>query len=507
MATTTSTSTSALSSATSTALSTSTAAVAAANKAASQKLVTSLGAGSGVDVSALAQNLVNAERVPKENAINAKITKNESRISGYAAMSFVLSGVQTALTALKDQNNFNALSVSNSSSSAFSVTTSATGAAGSHEIQVLDVAKSQRSVSSGFAAAATPVNGGLAMSLSLNVGSPTPVTTTINLAADKDTPQNIVNAINDAKTGVTAQLVNTGDGSGAPYQIVLSGEMGAAKAFTVTPNYLAGAGSPGLSFSTNQQATDASVKVDGITYTRTSNTLSDVVPGLTLGLKTPSAATTIDLTRDNTGIKDKLAALVTAYNDAQTIFKEVSDPKSTLDTYGATLVGDSSVRSVKQQLREMVMGQSSTPGDSVGALWQMGLSIDMQGTMSLDSTKLDTVLSNNYSDVVKTFTGNQNGLSVYSTAKAGIAGDAVKKISKLLGATGVLQTQSESATTQNTKYKADLAKLQTRMDSLLLRYQKQFSAMDSLVGSVNTQKTSLKSSFDGMMASLTGKSA
>jgi hypothetical protein len=80
--------------------------VAAANKAAAQKLVTSLGAGSGVDVSALAQNLVDAERVPKENAINAKITKNESRISGYAAMSFVLSGVQTALTALKDQNNF-----------------------------------------------------------------------------------------------------------------------------------------------------------------------------------------------------------------------------------------------------------------------------------------------------------------------------------------------------------------------------------------------------------------
>jgi flagellar hook-associated protein 2 len=480
--------------------------VAAANKAAAQKLVTSLGAGSGVDVSALAQNLVDAERVPKENAINAKITKNESRISGYAAMSFVLSGVQTALTALKDQNNFNALSVANSSASAFTVTTSATGTAGSHEIQVLEVAKPQRSVSSGFVSGATPLNGGFPMSINLNVGSPLPVSSTIQLAAEKDTPQEIVNAINDAKTGVTAQLVNTGDVSGPPYQIVLTGAMGSSGAFTLTPNYLIGTGSPGLSFSSNQEATNASVKVDGITYTRTNNTLTDVVPGLTLGLKTPSGVTTIDLTRDNTGIKDKLAALVTAYNDAQTIFKEVSDPKSTLDTYGATLVGDSSVRSVKQQLREMVMGQSSTPGNAVGALWQMGLSIDMQGTMSLDSAKLDSVLSSNYADVVTTFTGNQNGLSVYSTAKAGIAGDAVKKISKLLGTTGVLQTQSESATTQNTKYKEDLTKLQTRMDSLLLRYQKQFSAMDSLVGGVNAQKTSLKSTFEGMMANLTGKS-
>jgi flagellar hook-associated protein 2 len=274
---------------------------------------------------------------------------------------------------------------------------------------------------------------------------------------------------------------------------------------------LAGAGSPGLTFSNanpaNQTATDASVKIDGISYTRTTNTLNDVVPGLTLNLKaTTSSVATIDLTRDNTGVKEKMAAFVTAYNDAQTIFKEVSDPKSTLETYGATLLGDSSVRSVKQQLRDMVMGPSSTPGTAVGALWQMGVSIDMQGTMTLDSTKLESVLSNNYADVVKTFTGNQNGLSVYSTANAGVAGDAVKKISKLLGPTGILQTQSGSATTQNTKYKEDLTKLQTRMDSLLLRYQKQFSAMDSLVGGVNAQKTSLKSTFEGMMANLTGKS-
>jgi flagellar hook-associated protein 2 len=69
----------------------------------------------------------------------------------------------------------------------------------------------------------------------------------------------------------------------------------------------------------------------------------------------------------------------------------------------------------------------------------------------------------------------------------------------------VLASQSSSATKLNTKYQDDLTKLQTRMDTLLTRYQKQFAAMDSLVGSVNTQKTSLKSTFDGMMATLTGK--
>ena len=168
-------------------------------------------------------------------------------------------------------------------------------------------------------------------------------------------------------------------------------------------------------------------------------------------------------------------------------------------------MGDATTRSLKSQLRNIVMGPSSTPGSSVGALWQMGLSIDQTGVMSLDEPKLDTALASNYSDVVKTFTGNQNGVGIYTLTPAGIAGDAFIKISKLLGATGPLLTQSESATTQNIKYQSELTKLQTRMDALLLRYQKQFASMDSLVGNVNSQKTSLKSTFDGMMASLTGK--
>ena len=504
--------TTALSSTTSAALASTPEAVAAANKANAQKLITSLGAGSGVDVSSLAQNLVDAERAPKESAINTKITKNEARISGYSALSFVLSGVKTALTDLKDQNNFNALSASNTNSGAFSVTTSATGVAGSHEVEVLQLAKAQRSASFALASDTVSLNGGQAMSLVLSVGSTNPVSKTIQLDAGKDKPIDIVNAINDAKTGVTAQLVNTGDNTAStPYQIILTGPVGAAGAFTVTPSYGSGSGSPGLTFPSNndanQPASDAQVKIDGVTYVRASNTLNDVVPGLTLNLKAlTTGVATIDLTRDNTGVKAKIDALVTAYNDAISIFKEVSDPKSTLATYGATLVGDSTVRSLQQQLRSMVMGASSTPGSSVGAMWQMGVSIDQTGVMSVDSTKLDATLVNNYNDVVKTFTGNQNGLSVYSIAPAGIAGDAVKKLTNILGKTGVLVTQSTSVTSQNTKYKEDLTRLQTRMDALLLRYQKQFTSMDSLVGKVNSQKTSLKSTFEGMMASLTGKS-
>ena len=480
---------------------TTTATTAAANRSAAQKLLTSLSAGSGVDVASLAQNLVDAERIPKENAINAKITKNESRISGYAAMSYVLSQVQTALKDLKDQKNFNSLSVDNSTPAAFSVTTTTSAAMGTHDIDVVSLAKGQRTVSAGFASATTPLNRGGAFDFAFTVGS---TTQTINIAAGQDTPQGIVDAINAANTGVKAQVVNTGDAVN-PFKIALIGEMGSAKQFSFTEGAVPFA-SLRLTLTNIQAASDAQVNVDGVSYTRSSNSLDNVVPGLTLNLKnTTNSTASITLSRDTSGLQTKMQALVTAYNDAQTIFTAVSDPKSTLDTYGATLVGDSTVRTVRQQLRDMLMAPSSTPGTSVGALWQVGLSIDRTGVMSLDSTKLDTALNSNFDDVVKAMTGNQNGLTATSTQNGGIAGDAFKKLSAMLLPNGVIASQSSNAEQQNAKYKTDLTKLQTRMDSLLTRYQKQFAAMDSLVGSVNAQKTSLKSSFDGMMAMYTNK--
>ena len=75
--------------------------IAAANKAAAQKILTSLNAGSGVDTASLAQNLVNAEITPQQNIINSKITKNDARVSGYSAVAFVVSELNTAFTGLK----------------------------------------------------------------------------------------------------------------------------------------------------------------------------------------------------------------------------------------------------------------------------------------------------------------------------------------------------------------------------------------------------------------------
>jgi flagellar hook-associated protein 2 len=790
--------------------STSTAAdIQAANKAAAQRLLTSLSAGSGVDVASLAQNLVDAERVPKENAINAKITKNDNKISGLAAVKFMLDEFKTRLSEIKDKSSYNSLAASNSNTSALNVTTTNSATAGSYNINISSLAKPQRSISStGFAAATSPINGGLPFDLTLSASragvstgtttnlpvhiariqapsfgspasttdftelkvtvagvaqtfTPNPATATLaDLAADLntqlnaydntlsvtvdsgnlvisstdlskrvsgvsltvnpalqagqgvtlpsagtpvnppfptfmasmsgvsfgtnasttdfknfsltvdgkvlsfkpapsdttltalaadiqkqlrgidgtdelsvtvsgtslnfsssntarkltnpvlsqsttikldtgasvgtpsgtgnsisnirfgtppqitdfksftvkigettrtiipapdapnmaalaadlqkrlrivernddivvtangssisvtsssgkqitqaaltrqnygDTPEGIVAAINDANAGVKAELINDGS-AGAPFKIMVTGATGASETFALSStnglvNFATGA---------ENQASDAQLTVNGISYTRKSNTLSDVISGTTLELRsTTISAASVVLTQDTSAVKEKLKALVVAYNDVDNIVKETTDPKSELETYGKTLVGDGTVKLIRQQLRSMFLGQSSTPGTAITSMADLGFKTDQKGVLSLDETKLDAALKDNYGDLVKALTGNQSNVSALSTQPAGVIGDTVRRLTQVLSNDGPLVSKTTNAETENGKYKADLEKLQRRMETLLKRYNQQFAAMESLVGSVNAQKTSLKSTFEGMMAAYT----
>ena len=480
----------------------------AANQKAAQSLLTSLGAGSGVDVASLAQNLVNAEKVPQENAINAKITTNDHKKNGYSAVLYVVSQVNTALADLKDTNDYNSL-IATGNSSSYTLTPSATAKEGDHSIQVVSTFKAQKTLSNATYSSATA---------SLSQPGPFKITkhdgTVVTLknsgGSDPATSQELADLINgNTGLGISASLVNTGSG----FKLLLTGQSGAGNDFSFSDGSLDTSTPAKPVVNTNlQEATDASITVDGVSYTRKSNSITDVISGVTMALRSPTApsggvASTdyVSLSRDTTSLKTKFDTLVSAYNDAQTMLAEVSDPKSTIDTYGATLVGDSTVRMVKSKLRDMFTNISSTPGTNVKYMWQMGFSFDAKGVLSLDSTKLNDALTNNYDDVVKTVTGNQNNLSKYSPTPAGFFGDATYKLNQMLSATGSIATQSQNATNQNAKYQEQLTQLDTRMVALLQRYTKQFSSMNSIVGSVNAQKTSLKSTFDGMMASYTNK--
>lgn len=470
----------------------------------STNLISALGAGSGVDVKALAQSLVDAEKTPRKDAIDKKIAKSEARISGYGALKFVVGEIKTKFAALDDLGDFSAMTVSNSQSAAFSVSTSATVKGGSHSIDVRSLATAQRRTSGGFAASDTALNSGQAFNLQLTVGST--AAQTVAVPADKATPAGVVSAINSANLGVQAQLVNTGDAN-APYKITVTGQTGDANAFTLSSDIVISASNLGIDFDRSlQSASNASIEVDGVRLSRSSNKIDDAIAGVTLQLNTTtSGSANLSLTRDNSAVKTKLQALVAAYNDMDSVLKDAANPDSKVEGYGATLVGDSIVQQLRSQVRSIFTGTSSTPGTTITALRDLGISITREGTMALDETKLDSTLSSHFDDMLKMLTQNRTVPTTLRTLPSGLAGDAVKKLEDIISSTGSLVTQSKNSQTQIDKYKQELTLLDSRMAQVLERYTKQFSIMESLVGQTNNLKTSLTSTFEGMMAQYTNK--
>ncbi len=473
--------------------------------------ISALGAGSGVDVKSLAQSLVDAEKSPRKAAIDAKIKKSEGGISGYGAVKFVLNDLKTAFSNLKDLSDFNTVTTKNSQSTAFSVNTTSKATTGSHTVSVTALAKAQRNITAGFADPTSSVNEGRAFTMTLTKGTGASATSTeMSISASDATPAGIVATINAYKAGVTAQLVNTGDAS-TPYKIVLTGETGAANSFTLTTADSVAPNNPvaDLTFGdTNppQAAANAVAVIDGVSISSSTNRISGALTGVTFDLSTTTVGTaTVDLNRDTTNVKTNLKALVTAFNDANTMLNVVSDPKSTVEVYGATLVGNSTVTNIRSQMRAMITSDSPNATNGVSAFRDLGLAINRNGELELDEAKLDTVLLTKYDSMVTMLTANRENLSPLSALSAGASGSAVKKITQLLDTTGALASQTSNLTKKIEDYKLELTKLEDRMTTLLERYNKQFGAMETMVGQSKSLQTSLKSTFDGMMSMYTSK--
>jgi flagellar hook-associated protein 2 len=299
---------------------------------------------------------------------------------------------------------------------------------------------------------------------------------------------------------------------------MVTGATGASQDFNLTSTVA------GINFDNQiQTCANAVANIDGIDISSSTNKLENFFPGVTFNLLAPTATVStsslngagvssvintpvpanITFTRDASSVRAKIEALVKAYNNAGSMLNTVSDPKSTVETYGASLVGDSVVNTIRAQLRDIVFTDSNSPSGSVQNMRDLGISLDKTGVMTLDTGKLDTVLSNSFENVVTMLSANTEGLSAYSTQNAGAAGSAIRKLNSLLSTTGILNSQTTSINNKIADYKLELTKLEERMAQLKDRYMKQFAAMENIVGQSKSLRTSLTSTFDGMMAAYT----
>ena len=447
-----------------------------------ENLIGALKAGSGIDVGALARDLVEASRAPQKNRIDEKIATAEARISGYSVVQFGLTEIRKAFDALKNAQTINAPAVTNARTDAATVTATSAAPLGSFQLEVLSVVSAQRSLSNGFAARDTTL-GASPINLTIQLaGVSTPVEVT------DSTPEGIVRAVNDANTGVTATLVETGGAQ--PFRILLSGPAGAGQDFSLSSDLATGV----LDFGTPlSAATDARVRIDGIEYQRQTNRIDDVLEGVTLDLKAQTAsAGTVSVARDTTQLAERIRALAVAYQDFADSLDVLVDRDSEVEEFGGALAGESLVR----QLRTQVEGFLRAPGsaDSVSTSRDFGLAV--AGKVTLDETALKNALDRDPDAVMRFFTADTPG--------AGRAEQSVASLDAMLNPrTGVIAQQKTTSTARVGVYTQQLMRLETQMESLLARYTRQFSLMEAIVGASNSLRTSLEGTFEGLAAMYT----
>ena len=374
--------------------------------------VSSIGIGSGVLTSDLIDSLAEAERAPTELRLNRKEEEVQAKLSAVGLLRSALTDLRLPARILSDPDALQELKT-DSSSSNVSVTATGGGASvGQYSLEVTELAQAH-SISTGSFADKNLTTLGTG-TLSVKVGD---VTKSITIDGSNNTLEGIANAINsDDSLAINASVIDTGSGFVLVFAAQNSGTENAIEISVADSdgNNTDALGLSQLAFdgTTNNltesvAAKDAAFTVNGIAITRQSNTVSDVVDGLTFTLsgKTNGSPATLSVTQDSEKVVERIQDFVDAFNEVKTVINELTqfDPDN-LGTSGV-LLGDSTVRSVNTHLRS-VLAQvvPGLEGSSIRSLSEVGISTDKgTGLLSFNDSTFKDKLAESPDDVIALF--------------------------------------------------------------------------------------------------------
>ena len=458
------------------------------------QIMKTLGAGSGINITELAQNLTDVDKAPRQEKIDAAVAATEAKISAYGLISYQVSLLQSAFEALNDADELATNTASSNDPAVTLNSVDGTSEAGSHIIEVTQLALEQRVKSAEYSTSTTSLNSGSAFDITFAVGATSPTSSTVTV--EVDTPAGIVSAINDADMGITASLIDTGI-AGANYRIVLSGATGSEGAFSVSST-------PDLGFAESanslQSAQDASLEFNGLAVTRSSNEVSDLITGATLTLNAvTSSAARLTVSSDKSTLKTGIENVVTVYNDFRDIMDTfVKAPQEDVEFSGALQRDLAVARHVMEQVRTSLFDDSSTASGDITGLRDIGVSVDQKGRLTFDEDDYDSAIADDYDDVVMMLTANTSDQNLYGTAAKGLAQDIATTLESLTDSESLLTTREASAEVALEDYQEQLAELEVRMTAVYDRYLGQFAAMESMMERLNGTREYLEGQLESL---------
>lgn len=462
------------------------------------------GLASGIDTSTMISQLMYLERAP-ERILQTKQKKLQSQIDLYKQIKTALAEFQSSAQSIKTSSTFKGVKAEVGDAAVLTATASSTAMEGVHTVEVTTLARSQRQVSVGYASNSTLTFNTGSFTIDDGAGS----VKTVNIAEGQNSLNGIVAAINGSDANVTASIIN--DGSGTPYRLVVTGKD--TKNYTLDFSGLAtpptggtGALAPtllGPGDPTYQAGTAASFKVDGVTITRTSNTVSDVLEGVTLSLVKEGATTSVTVSNDKDDVTTKINDFVKEFNDALTLINKQSVYDSTGKTT-SVLSGDATLRTVQSQLQRLVATPVSGLSGSFSTLASIGITTDSKtGTLSIDSAKLADALKSDFDGVVDLFTHNGDTLGLADN-QYGIAQQFNLALDRITHSytegsslNGLIETRITGLNSSIKDIDKQIEAMESRMVLREESLKKKFAAMESLISSLSSQGSSLLSAING----------
>lgn len=383
--------------------------------------ISSLGVGSGLDLSDTLSQLMEVERVPLQR-LASKQQSYQTKLSAYSMVQSALSSFQSAVSGLSSISKYQKTTATSSNDEIATISAGARAANGTYSLKVDQLAQSQKLVANGVADRKAAIGtgkitidfgeyvtaaDGSADDKSVSFKSNSAGVKTIEIGEGNNTLEGIRDAINAAGIGVTASIIN--DGSDKPYRLALTntatgktqamkitvdeqpeGETGLADLLTYDPGNA-------KQMEQTQEAQNAEFWLDGIKISKTSNSVSDAIDGVTLKLAQADKDKTVNLTvnRDNSEAKKAVEDLVKAYNDLATTLKDMTAYDAD-EKKSSVLTGDSAVRSIQTALKGM-LSQSIAGGEQgYRTLSDVGITPNKEGLLEIDSSKLGEALEKNF---------------------------------------------------------------------------------------------------------------
>jgi len=458
----------------------------------STDLVNALGSGAGFDTKKIVTTLVAAEKASSQASIDRKSEGVEAKVSGTAKLKSAIQTLKTAFEVVDDKRDFNFSSLSNTNPERIYADFDTSEAVpGTYKMSVSQLAQNDSIRSGAVSSKTADQNGTSSATVVIKIGSGSAITLT--LAAGATSLDDLVTGINNLDINVTARVVEVSTGS---YRVVVEGPQGAANALTITDSVFGittDSNAPTYSSSSKTQAAqNSTLTVNGLTVSRSSNEVDDLVPGLKLDLMAVTSSDVVLSVSRNTSIaKDAITNLVAAYNAFDAAMGDLTGSVTSTGKAGL-LKSDSAVKGIHNTVKDFLTSNSSTPGPNIASMADMGITIQRNGQFKIDSTKLGTAMTSHYDEITKVFSGNSDDQSSYSTAARGVAGDIVSKIDDYLSWNGLITRREASYKKSQTSITKSQEVLDAKMVKVEDRYTKQFSTMSKIMDEMNSMQDYLE---------------